>query len=127
MTNATRTLVIWAGDEAPGASERLSEALQGCGVDLEIARTMEQLRHAVEGSSRPVVLVRDDPSELNADAVLTVLDSVCRPVTVVALLDQPEFGRYYYLSARGVTCFCELHEDPDRIAGAIRWSAARVA
>lgn len=126
-TNTARAPVIWVGDAGGETFDRLAAVLQRCGVSLEIARSSEQLRRAVERSPRAVVVVLDDASGLGVNAPLEVLESFCRPVTVVALTERPEFGRYYDLMGRGVEYYYGFNEGPDCIARAVRHTAARAA
>ena len=128
MQSTDPTSVVWVGPQRGEAFHHLAAELSRNGMSLAVCETAGDLAGALRIRSRAVVVVPDgDASAALADAVLTALESVYRPVPVVVLAEASAFGRYYELMRRGVRHYYELSEAPERIASAVQYTAAHAA
>ena len=46
-----------------------------------------------------------------------------RRVPIVVLVEEPNFGDYYYLMSHGAQYYYQLSEGPEKISRAINWAA----
>jgi DNA-binding NtrC family response regulator len=119
--------IVWVGDKRDDAFDRLAAALSRLGLALELCGSVGQLPKALARWRRAVVVARDSGSGSAAAETMAALEHVYRPVPVVVLMEGSAFGRYYDLMGRGADHFYEVNEAPERIAHAVRHTAARAA
>ena len=119
--------VIWVGPAGGESFQRLTADLRRHGLGFIICKNPDQLPQTLSRTPRAVVVVLDDPSASLADATLTALQSVCRPIPVVVLIEKSAFGHYYDLMGRGVRHYYAASESPEQIARAVQYTVAHAA
>lgn len=119
--------VIWVGSTDGDDYLELSRAILKRGLGLASAATVKNLPDVLSRHARAVVVVCDRQTEQQSRGVVASMSSVGRRIPILVLVEEADFGDYYFLMNSGVHYYYEFREGPERISSALSQAASWAA